>query len=57
MVWKQKREQQRLVARRLGFGKVYKKDDEGLNWGSGDPTVDGEDRFEKYIKGRMVRAC
>lgn len=43
------------MARRLGFGKVYKKDDEGLN--SGDPTADGEDRFEKYIKGRMVRAC
>ena len=54
MVWKQ-REKQRLVARRLGsFGKVYKRDDEDMNRGSG--TRDGEDRFERYLKGRSVRA-
>lgn len=52
MVWKQT-EKQRLVARRLGgFGKVYKRDDEDLNWGGG--TGDGEDRFERYLKGRLL---
>lgn len=54
MVWKQ-RKKQRLVTRRLGgFGKVCKTDDKNLNWGSG--IGDGEDRFERDLKGRIVRA-
>ena len=45
-----------MAARILGsFGKSLKRDDEDLNWGSG--TGDGEDRFERYLKGRIVRSC
>lgn len=44
------------MARRLGgFGRVYKRDNEDLNWASG--TGDGKDRFERDLKGRIVRAC
>lgn len=49
VVWKQKREKQISGKKLGGFGKVYKRDDEDLNWGS--DTVDRKDIFERYLKG------